>query len=290
VCSHCGRSHDISQEGTLAGERLDAPDAVADGGVEVPDREERLRSRWGERAEWTDANGNKKVAGGADAAAVIGESRRRHKQREAVRAWMESDMSVGEFWARKVDDVPPPDDMEQLIAEVEHPDFDPSEVVGFDERVPEWHVRSVTVDGEERPASAGNGIDMVEVTNVRQRLREELDIEPSQRYRCPCGVAAYGDTMVTHLQTHGIESGAVLTSTDGGQIDMGYPDGYGPGTDSGETYESKSGSSSRSSSLGESDDKTWLCESDEHETVVWTGLGRECPRCGQSEPEDATRV
>jgi hypothetical protein len=271
---------------------MDGPEVAADGGVDVPDRETEVWSRWGEREEWTDAFGDKKVAEGADAAAVVGESPRRHKQREVVREWVESEMSLGAFWAREVDDVPPPDDVEQLIAEVEHPDFEPSEAVGFNERVPTWHVKSVTVDGEERPASAGNGIDMVEVTNVRQRLRSELGIEASGKYRCACGVAAYGDTILTHLGTHGIESGHTLTMTDGGEIRMDYPEEYGPGTESGEEYESKSAStsSSRSSSAGESGESTWLCESDEHETVVWTGIGRECPRCGQSEPENATRV
>jgi hypothetical protein len=203
VCVECGTAHGIDQSQTLASRRMDGPEVAADGGIEVPDREEELRSRWGESETWTDAHGNKRTAEGAEAAAVVGESPKRRKQRNAVREWLETDMSLGEFWAQEVE-VEPPDDIEQLVAEVEHPDFEPSEVVGFNERVPTWHVKSVTVDGEERPASAGNGIDMVEVTNVRQRLRSELDVG-TERYRCECGVAAYGSDMVAHLCSHGIE-------------------------------------------------------------------------------------
>jgi hypothetical protein len=188
VCSHCGCSHDIDQSRTLTAHRTEGPTVAADGGVEVPDREEELRERWPN----------------AEAAAVVGESPERRKQRKAVRRWLESEKSIGEFWAREVEEVRPPDDLDQLVAEVEHPEFDPTEVVGFDDSVPTWHVKSVSIDGEEHPASAGNGIDMVEVTNVQQRLVDGLEIEPV-KYRCECGVAAFGETMVTHLRTHGIE-------------------------------------------------------------------------------------
>jgi len=189
VCSHCGTSHDISQDGTLTAHRTDGPTVAADGGISVPDREEELRSRWQD----------------ADAAAVVGESPQRRKQRKAVREWLGTDMSLGEFWGVEVEDVPPPDDVQQLVAEVKHPEFDPSEVALFDDRVPEWHLKSVTVGGEERPASPGNGVDMVEIQNVRERLREGCGIEESQRYRCTCGVAAYGVTFVSHLGCHGFE-------------------------------------------------------------------------------------
>ena len=69
--------------------------------------------------------------------------------------------------------------------------------------VPRWYVDSVTVEGEERPASSASGIEMVEVRDVEERLMGEL--EPGQRYRCECGTAAYGRTMSAHLHGHGIE-------------------------------------------------------------------------------------
>jgi hypothetical protein len=188
VCSNCDCSHDIDQSQTLTAHRTDGPTVAADGGIEVPDREEEVREQWPN----------------AEEAAVVGESPERHKQRKAVRRWLESEKSIGEFWATETEDVRPPGDVDQLVAEVEHPEYDPSEVVGFDDSVPTWHVKSVTVDGEERPASAGNGIDMVEVTNVQQRLVDGLDIGP-EKYRCECGVAAYASTIVTHLRTHGIK-------------------------------------------------------------------------------------
>jgi len=193
VCLHCESSHEIQQNGTLTAQRTGT--VVADGGVEVPDREEELRERWPS----------------ADAVAVVGESPKRHKQREAIREWLETEMSLGEFWARHDPDVQPPDDVEQLVAEVEHPTYDPAEAVGYDNRVPEWRVKSVTVDGEERPASAGTGIEMVEVTNTRGRLVEELGIEPGQDYRCECGVGARGATIVSHLGSHGIEEAEIAS-------------------------------------------------------------------------------
>jgi hypothetical protein len=204
VCFHCESSHDISQEGTLAGERMDGPTAATDGGVEVLDaeaREERLQDKWGE-AEWEDAYGNTRSCGGAEAAARVGESPQRRQRREQVERELERDpeATARQVVARRT---LPPDCME-LVEEV-RAGIDREAVVGFDNRVPDWHVRSVTVEGEERPASAGNGIDMVEVMDVRQRLREGAGIEATQRYRCDCGVAAYGRDMVAHLGSHGID-------------------------------------------------------------------------------------
>jgi hypothetical protein len=186
-CAKCGSPHGIDQDRTLADHRTGT--VAADGGVEVPDRVEELRERWPS----------------ADAGAVVGELPKRHKQREAIRECLETDMSLGEFWARHDPDVQPPDDVEQLVSEVEHPTYDPSEVVGFDNRVPEWRVKSITVDGEEKSAGGGCGVEMVEVTNTRCRLVEELGIESSQDYRCVCGVGARGATIVSHLGSHGIE-------------------------------------------------------------------------------------
>jgi hypothetical protein len=191
VCSECGCTHDIDQSQTVTAHRTDGPDVAADGGIEVPDREAELRERWPN----------------AEAAAVVGESPQRRKQREAVRQWLasESGESIGEFWATEAVEVRPPDDLGQLVAEVEDPAYDPAEVVGFDDRVPTWHVKSVTVDGEEHQASAGNGVEMVEIEDPWRRLVEGLDIDDAQRYRCDCGVCAYGQTFVGHLRTHGFE-------------------------------------------------------------------------------------
>jgi hypothetical protein len=50
------------------------------------------------------------------------------------------------------------------------------EPVSFDERAPSWHVKSVTVEGEERPASAGNCIEMVEVTPEVLELPESVTL------------------------------------------------------------------------------------------------------------------
>jgi len=188
-CAECGSPHGIEQT-TLTEQRTgtSSPTAVADGGREVMDREAReaeLRERWPS----------------ADAAASVGESPERHRQRQEI-----------ERALRKTPDAPavevvgrlglPPDAME-LVAEV-RAGVDREEAVGFDEYVPKWHVKSVTVDGEERPASAGNQIDMVEVTDIRQRLREGVGIDPAKHYRCECGVGGWGSTIVSHLGSHGI--------------------------------------------------------------------------------------
>jgi predicted RNA-binding Zn-ribbon protein involved in translation (DUF1610 family) len=55
----------------------------------------------------------------------------------------------------------PPDErefVEQVRAGVAR-----GEMVSFDDSAPEWRVKSVTIDGEERMASAGNQIEMVEL-------------------------------------------------------------------------------------------------------------------------------
>jgi hypothetical protein len=202
VCAECGTAHDIEQT-TLTAHRTGGPSVAADGGI---DREEEVREKWG-GGTWTDAHGNERTAKGADAAAVVGESPERHKQRAAVETYLENQPNasteevLSELSWRLPDSV---EEARRLIVEV-RAGVDRKEAVGFDNRVPEWHVRSVTVDGEERPASPGNGVDMVEIQNVRERLREGCGIEESQRYRCKCGVAAYGVTFVSHLEAHGIE-------------------------------------------------------------------------------------
>jgi hypothetical protein len=88
------------------------------------------------------------------------------------------------------------------------------EPTSFDDRVPSWHVKSVTVDGDERPASAGNGIDMVTLRDERQELAGDLGLDSARKYRCDCGVAAYGDDMIAHLRGHGLEAGDVDVGAD----------------------------------------------------------------------------
>jgi hypothetical protein len=52
-------------------------------------------------------------------------------------------------------------DTSRTLVEEVRAGVDRAEVVEFDEWVPEWRVESVTIDGEERAASAGNGVEMV---------------------------------------------------------------------------------------------------------------------------------
>jgi hypothetical protein len=189
VCVHCGCSHGISQEGTLAGHRRDGPNVAADGGVEVLDakaRQEELRERWAD----------------AEAAVVVGESPQRRRRREKVKRELRRDPEATALEVVARLGLPP--DCRQLVEEV-RAGVSREEVVGFDDRVPTWRVKSVTVEGEERPASPGNGVDMVEVQGPRQTLEAGLDLDHAEKYRCACGVAAYGTDMVAHLRTHGLE-------------------------------------------------------------------------------------
>ena len=136
VCSECGCSHDIAQDSTLTAHRTGQVATDGDG------QAGRLRQQW------TDA----------DAAAAVGEGPSDRQQRKQVEAELERmpGASATEIVGRLG---LPPDACEfvdEVRAGVEH-----GRLVSFDDSVPEWRVKSVTIDGEERMASAGNGIEMV---------------------------------------------------------------------------------------------------------------------------------
>jgi hypothetical protein len=194
VCAHCETAHDIEAE-TLTAARVSGP-MVADGGADpTPGRtytDEEVRAAWPS----------------ADAAAVIGEPVEEERHRRRVRRARDRspDASVAQL-AGEVG-LRPREVREHL--RVLREGIDPSSVRGFDATVPRWRVKSVTVAGEERPASAGHGIEMVSVRDERARLMERL--ESGQRYRCECGTAAYGSDMAAHLLTHGDDAELVWAS------------------------------------------------------------------------------
>jgi len=203
VCAVCGTAHDIDQSQTLAehrrpqsGPQSAAEPTVADGGEELRTadaREEELRERWPS----------------ARAAASVGESTERAKIRERIEAVAHAheDLTDVEL-AAKYDAIGHVDVVREVRSDA---DTDPSEVVGFDrhDRVPSWEIVSVTVDGEERPASGGGGMEFVEVTDYAERFGF---IRP-EWYRCDCGVKLHGDTMARHLgRAHGIEDRSAARS------------------------------------------------------------------------------
>lgn len=65
-------------------------------------------------------------------------------------------------------------DAREFVEEV-RAGVDRSEPVAFDDSVPEWRVKSVTVDGEERMASAGSGVEMVALMGESSRWRPPHD-------------------------------------------------------------------------------------------------------------------
>lgn len=193
VCAECGSGHDIEAE-TLTAARTDGP-AACDGGVATAPQyaytDEALRAAW-PSADAASAGGQRV----GDPAWRYGEP----EGRERVRRELEkADGSVGRiagFLGMS------PGRVGRYLREIQA-DYEPGVGRSFDVTVPRWYVDSVTVEGEERPASSGSGIEMVEVTDVEERLMGEL--EPGQRYRCECGMAAYGRTMASHVHGHGIE-------------------------------------------------------------------------------------
>jgi hypothetical protein len=196
VCAECGSSHAIEAE-TLTAARTDGPAACDGGAVTAPQyayTDEALRSAW--------PSADAASAGGQRVGEEDGEPWRygEPEGRERVRREIEkADGSVGRiagFLGM------PPDRVGRYLREIQA-DYEPGVGRSFDVTVPRWYVDSVTVEGEERPASSGSGIEMVEVRDVEERLMGEL--EPGQRYRCECGTAAYGRTMAAHVHGHGIE-------------------------------------------------------------------------------------
>jgi hypothetical protein len=161
-CAECGSPHGIDQDHeTLAAVRLSADEggetAMCDGGRDFhEERENELRGQWQD----------------ARAAASVGETPTRKQWREEIRRglkrWPEA--SATELVGRL--SLPPA--AKDVVAE-ERAGVDWSEPVGF-ERPPSWRVVSVTVGEKEFPASAGNGVEMVE-------------LEPSERSHG--GLSAY---------------------------------------------------------------------------------------------------
>jgi len=135
VCSECGCSHDIQQDTTLTAHRTGQ--VATDGGPSL-----QLRQQWSD----------------ADAATAVGVGPSDRQRRERVEAALERtpNASAAEIAGRL--GLPPDarEFVEEVRAGVEH-----GRLVSFDDSVPEWRVKSVTIDGEERMASAGNGIEMV---------------------------------------------------------------------------------------------------------------------------------
>jgi uncharacterized Zn finger protein (UPF0148 family) len=203
VCACCGTTHDIDQSRTLVEHRrpqsgretVEEP-TIADGGegVRTADaREEELRERWPS----------------ASAAASVGESTERAKIRERIEIVADAHPDLTDLeLAAKYDAIEHVDVVREVRSGA---DTDPSEVVGFDrgDRPPDWEIVSVTVDGEERPASGGGGPSFVEVVDYGQRF----DFIRDGWYRCDCGVRLFGAQMARHLgHVHGIDEASIARS------------------------------------------------------------------------------
>lgn len=187
-CAACGSPHGVPQDhDTLASARLDessgSGEAVADGGI---DRKRELAQRWPS----------------ARAAASVGEGPTDRERRREIEAYLDANPEASV--AQVLGALGLPERAGRLVVEVRL-GADVTEPVAF-ERPPRWRLRSVTVGEEEYPASPGGGVDMIEVELPERRVREEFGLDQSQRYRCECGVAAYGDTMCSHLlAVHGVD-------------------------------------------------------------------------------------
>jgi hypothetical protein len=193
VCAECGSAHDIEAE-TLTAARTDGPAACDGGAATAPQyayTDESLRAAW-PSADAASAGGQRL----GDPAWRYDESEGRERVRREFEKAEGSVARVAGFLGMD------PDRVRRYLREIEA-DHEPGAGRSFDVTVPRWWVASVTVEGEERPASSGSGIEMVEVMAPEERLAEV--VEPGQRYRCDCGTAAYGRTMVGHLLGHGIE-------------------------------------------------------------------------------------
>jgi len=142
VCSECGCSHDIAQDSTLTAHR--SPQVATDGDGQAG----RLRQRWATDDERSTA----------EAAAAVGEGPSDRQRRKRVEAELERTPSASATEIVGRLGLPPDarEFVEEVRAGVEH-----GRLVSFDDSVPEWRVKSVTIDGEEHAASAGNGVEMV---------------------------------------------------------------------------------------------------------------------------------
>lgn len=184
-CSECGSPHGIDQDhDTLTSARR----AAADGGV---DRQERLRDQWPS----------------ARAGASVGESITRTKWRNQIEQYLElnPNASPGEI----LGSLGLPPEAEDILDALDA-DIHPSEPVSFKDG-PQWRVKSVEIGDEEYPASAGNGIDMVETIMPVDRLLSESKLgSPDAEgiyWRCERSDVSMwgGEAMAQYLVKHGIE-------------------------------------------------------------------------------------
>ena len=194
VCDECGSPHGIDQDQTLTAARVstDSP-AAADGGL---DRQGELEQRWPS----------------AKSAAYVGQTPEGRRQREQIEQYLEANPNAKPTEVLGALGLPP--DARRLIEEVDL-DVDPTEPVAFD-RPPEWRVKSVIIGSDEYPASAGTGVELVEVVDPLDNLLEnsKLGCVDSESILWNCnrtGVSMWGgERMAQYLIKHGIEQPEVV--------------------------------------------------------------------------------
>jgi len=200
-CAECGSPWGIDQDhDTLTSARLSAGDsngsaAVADGGIEVPDREQQLRERWPS----------------AEGAAQVGELPSRREDRKLVEQHLTEnpDASVSEVLGACT--LPP--DRADLVREV-MAGVDRSEVVGFEDD-PEWRLDAVIVEDEEHPAPAGDGVDMDEVVMPVERLLNETRLQYHGEVQSPTIVIHRSKGDADYIASHDPRMQAGLLVTHG---------------------------------------------------------------------------
>jgi len=187
-CAECGSPWRIDQDyDTLTSARSSPRDGtgtapVADGGVEVPDREEELRGRWPS----------------ASSAATVGETPTRRKKRLAIESHLKKHPGASATEVLGACSLPPDD--ANLVREV-MVDVDRSEVVGFNDP-PEWRLDSVIIDGEEHPTVSGGGVDMAEVVKPVERLLAETRLQYHGEEQSPIIVVYGPDGDAEHVASH----------------------------------------------------------------------------------------
>jgi len=187
-CAECGSPWKIDQDhDTLTSARLSPGDsagtpAVADGGVEVPDREEELRERWPS----------------ASGAATYGETPTERKKRRAIESHLEKNPNASVTEVLGACSLPPDD--ADLVREV-MAGVDRSEVVGFDSP-PEWRFDAVIIDDEEHPAASGGGVDMAEVVKPVERLLNETRLQYCGEEQSPTIVVQGSDGPGERVASH----------------------------------------------------------------------------------------
>jgi hypothetical protein len=193
-CAECGSPHGIDQDQTLTAARVSSDNpAAADGGL---DREEELRNRW------QDASG----------AASVGQTPTEKRQREQIERYLQNHPNAKPTEVLGALGLPP--DARRLIKEVDA-GVDPTEVVSF-ERPPEWRVKSVTIGNEEYPASAGTGVEMVDVIDPLDNLLNQTKLgckrSESILWRCDrTGVSMWrGESMARYCLKKGIRHPEVV--------------------------------------------------------------------------------